>query len=144
MLPTDWPLQNVWLGVTAENQHWADKRMPILRKIPIHPDSLRFVCAEPLLSAINFTGPSSLQGYGWVTAGGESGDRKHPPRPAKDQWFLDMAAQCRAALVPFFLMQRGGISKCRCHHDFGCRAIPPGPNGQVFEGFPPQVQIISP
>ena len=143
MLPFDWPFPNIWLGVTTENQHWADKRMPILRNIQVHKDALRFVCAEPLLGPIQFAGPSTLDGYGWITSGGESGDRKHLPRPAKDQWFLDIASQCTAAGVPFNLMQRGGIKKCRCHHDFGCRAIPPGPNGQVFESFPPQVQIIS-
>jgi len=144
MLPPDWPYPNVWLGVTTENQDWANKRMDALRKIPIHTDALRFVCAEPLLSPIRFRGPSSLNGFGWVTAGGESGDQKHHPRPAKDQWFLELAAQCARANVPFFLMQRGGISKCACHHDFGCRAIPPGPTGQTFEGFPPQVQVMPP
>jgi len=142
MLPTYWPMENVWLGVSTENQHWADKRMPILRQIPVHPNALRFICAEPLLGPIRFAGPSSLDDFGWLTSGGESGDRKHPPRQAKDQWFLDLASQCANAGVPFYLMQRGGVSKCRCHGDFGCRAIPPGSNGQVFEGFPPQVQVV--
>jgi len=146
MLPRDWPLPNVWLGVSTENQHWADKRMDALRQIPIHPDALRFVCAEPLLGPITFSGPSDLKDFGWVISGGERGNRKHPPRldPQLDQWFLNLAAQCTNASVPFHLMQRGGISKCKCHASYGCRAIPPGPNGQTFEEFPPQVQIASP
>lgn len=141
MLPDDWPLPNVWLGVSAENQHWADVRMDILRRIPIHEDAIRWVCAEPLLGPIRFAGQSSLEGFGWVASGGESGDRKHPPRPNNPQWFLDLAAQCKAAGVPFLLMQLGssslGTGKCRCHGCYGCRAIPPGPHGQVFEEFPP-------
>lgn len=27
-LPDVWPLPNVWLGVSIENQHWADERIP--------------------------------------------------------------------------------------------------------------------
>jgi len=156
MLPRDWPLPNVWLGVSTENQHWADKRMDALRRIQIHEESLRFVCAEPLLGPIKFAGPSSLKDFGWVISGGERGNRKHPPRldPQLDQWFLDLAAQCKDAGVPFHLMQRGGISKCTCHRPenptapnspphppaYGCRVI----NNQVFEEFPTQVQIASP
>ena len=154
MLPPYWPLRNVWLGVSCENQHWADKRMNILRNIPIHPDALRFVMAEPLLSTIQFSGPSSLNKYGWVLAGGERGNRKHPPRldPQLDQWFLDIAMQCKNAGVPFHLMQRGGVSKCGCHrkknptapkspyHEpaYGCRVI----QGRTFDEFPPQVQVV--
>ena len=121
MLPPDWPLPNVWLGVSAENQHWADVRMDILRRIPIHQDSIRWVCAEPLLGPIKFAGPSSLADFGWIISGGESSDRKHPPRPANPQWFLDLAAQCKSVGVPFLLMQLGGITKCKCHKAYGCQ-----------------------
>lgn len=47
-----WPLSNVWLGVTAENQEMADERIPILLQIPA---AVRFVSCEPLLSAIDLT-----------------------------------------------------------------------------------------
>jgi len=30
----DWPLSNLWLGVTAENQEMAHERIPLLMKIP--------------------------------------------------------------------------------------------------------------
>jgi len=136
MLPPDWPFRNVWLGVSAENQYWADDRMDILRRIPIHPDAIRWVSAEPLLGPIRFSGPSSLNDYGWIISGGESGDKKHPPRPANPQWFLDIAQQCKNENVPFMLKQLGGTSKCKCHKAYGCRAIPLGPNGQTFNQFP--------
>jgi protein gp37 len=135
-LPSDWPLPNVWLGVSAENQHWADVRMDILRRIPIHPSAIRWVSAEPLLDPIKFAGPSSLTGFGWVIAGGESSTAQHPPRLVNPQLFLDLAAQCKTAVVPYLLKQLGGTRKCKCHEAYGCRAIPPGPNGRVFQQFP--------
>ncbi len=44
------PPSNTWLGVTAENQEMADKRIPILLQIPA---AVRFVSIEPMLSGIN-------------------------------------------------------------------------------------------
>lgn len=43
------PIQNIWLGVTAENQEMADKRIPILLQIPA---AVRFVSVEPMLSPV--------------------------------------------------------------------------------------------
>jgi protein gp37 len=45
-----WPLSNVWLGVSAENQQWADIRIPALLDTPA---AVRFVSAEPLLGPID-------------------------------------------------------------------------------------------
>jgi len=45
-----WPLPNVWLGVTAENQEKARERIPILLDIPA---AKRFVSCEPLLGPID-------------------------------------------------------------------------------------------
>ena len=44
------PLSNVWLGVTAENQEQVDKRIPLLLTIPTVK---RFVSVEPMLEAMN-------------------------------------------------------------------------------------------
>lgn len=51
-LPPDWGegYPNVWLGVSAENQEWADRRIPVLLKVPARK---RFVSAEPLLGPID-------------------------------------------------------------------------------------------
>lgn len=43
-------MPNVWLGVSAENQHWADIRIPLLLKIPA---AVHFVSAEPLLGPLD-------------------------------------------------------------------------------------------
>ena len=46
----DWPLPNVWLGTTAENQARADERIPTLLQIPA---AKRFVSIEPMLGAVD-------------------------------------------------------------------------------------------
>ncbi len=46
-----WPLPNVWLGGTAEDQRRADERVPELLATPA---AIRFVSAEPLLGPIDF------------------------------------------------------------------------------------------
>jgi len=45
------PLPNVWLGVSTEDQPRADERVPELLATPA---AVRFVSAEPLLGAIDF------------------------------------------------------------------------------------------
>jgi protein gp37 len=47
-----WPLPNVWLGVSAEDQQRADERIPDLLATPA---AVRFVSCEPLLGAIDLT-----------------------------------------------------------------------------------------
>lgn len=49
----DGKIKNLWLGVTAENQEHADKRIPILLDTPAFK---RFVSIEPMLSKINLFG----------------------------------------------------------------------------------------
>ena len=44
-----WPLSNVWLGVSAEDQARADERIPILLETPA---AVRWVSAEPLLGPV--------------------------------------------------------------------------------------------
>jgi len=44
-----WPLPNVWLGVSVENQKAADERIPLLLDTPA---AVRFVSAEPLLGPL--------------------------------------------------------------------------------------------
>ena len=54
---TQWPLPNVWLGVSAEDQTRADERVPDLLATPA---AVRWVSAEPLLGPIDFTRLGSL------------------------------------------------------------------------------------
>ena len=45
-----WPLPNVWLGVSVENQDAADERIPHLLATPA---AVRFISAEPLLGPVD-------------------------------------------------------------------------------------------
>jgi protein gp37 len=100
MRPPDWGAgyPNVWVGVTAENQAEADRRIPILQAIPAH---VRFLSCEPLLEPLR----PDLAGIGWVICGGESG---HSARPMSPDWARLLRDQRAAAGVPFFMKQMSG------------------------------------
>jgi protein gp37 len=107
-----WPLPNVWLGVSAEDQRQADIRIPVLLDTPA---AVRWVSAEPLLAPVTLHRYLPV-GWGegarwttnmaldWVVAGGESGPGARPAHPA---WFRALRDQCTGAGVPFFFKQRG-------------------------------------
>ena len=97
-----WPLPNVWLGVSAEDQRTADKRIPVLLDTPA---VVRFVSAEPLLAAINLRLGASEPSLGWVIVGAESGPRA---RPCELRWIEGIVSQCRAAGTPVFVKQDSG------------------------------------
>ena len=76
---------NVWLGVTAESQEWANQRIPELIKTPC---AKRFVSYEPALGAIDFApffkhGRRDKSSIDWLIYGDESG---HDRRPADLEW----------------------------------------------------------
>ncbi|MDA8190854.1 MAG: DUF5131 family protein [Gammaproteobacteria bacterium] len=61
----EWPLANVWLGVSAEDQETADARIPVLLETPA---AVRWVSLEPLL------GPVDLERILWPHKGGHRVD----------------------------------------------------------------------
>ena len=100
-----WPLPNVWLGVTAENQETADQRIPILLNTPA---AVRFVSCEPLLGPVDLhpgwllpISPTTSK-LNQVIVGGESGPGARPMNP---DWARSIRDQCKAAGVPFFMKQ---------------------------------------
>lgn len=94
-----WPNQ-VWMGTSVENQDYVS-RIDELRKIPAQ---VRFLSCEPLLGPLEM----DLTGIHWVIVGGESGPGA---RPMKPEWVRSIRKQCRAADVPFFFKQWGGVNK---------------------------------
>lgn len=54
-----YPLPNVHLGVSVENQKWADIRIPALLGTPA---AVRWISAEPLLGPIDLAGPIATEG----------------------------------------------------------------------------------
>ena len=136
LLDRQWPLPNVWLGVSAEDQKWANIRIPALLDTPA---AVRFLSAEPLLGPINLHawphGDPAEDGFhrlDWVIAGGESGPGA---RPMDVAWAWDLLNQCDAAGVPFFLKQTGSVvaAEWGLHHRAGARAAEwPEPFPQDF------------
>ncbi|MDQ0376625.1 phage Gp37/Gp68 family protein [Amycolatopsis thermophila] len=130
-----WPLPNVWLGVSVEDQKWADIRVPALIDTPA---AVRFLSCEPLLGPVDLarylwlTGASTAgpfydyagkrRGGGgiggmtvtqvpardlsWVIVGGESG---RGARRMDLEWARSLRDQCAEAGVPFWFKQLGTV-----------------------------------
>lgn len=100
-------LDNLWLGVSVENQKWADTRLSILAEIPA---VVRFASCEPLIGPIDLSkwlADGTLQ---WVIIGGESDkDGKHA-RPMHPLWVAFLLAQCDEHGVAVFFKQWGAFT----------------------------------
>jgi protein gp37 len=114
--PDAWPLPNVWLGVSCEDQAAADERIPLLLRCPA---AIRWVSYEPALGSIDFSQdlprchgcgntPCECEDFGdaldWIVVGGES---QAGARPFDLEWARSTVAQCKAAGVPCFVKQMG-------------------------------------
>jgi protein gp37 len=101
-LDDDEPMPNAWLGVTAENDEYATKRIPILLKHRDHFAKL-FVSYEPALGPINwarhFAGRCRPD---WVIFGDESGRKR---RPAELEWARSTRDACAKADIAFHFKQ---------------------------------------
>jgi protein gp37 len=96
-----WP-DNVWLGVTGEDQPNLDRRLANALAVPA---SYRFLSLEPLLGEIRLPSfPMTAGGIRWVIAGGESGPHA---RPCNVSWLRSIRDQCKASGVAFFCKQLG-------------------------------------
>jgi protein gp37 len=112
---TRYPLPNVWLGVSVEDQKTADERIPLLLQTPA---AVRWVSYEPALGPVDFSawpkrvwlrvvgddGAADRGRIDWLVAGGESGPGARPVHP---QWIRAARDQCMEAGVPFFFKQWG-------------------------------------
>ena len=120
-----WPLPNVWLGTSVENQMSANTRIPDLLDTPA---AVRYISYEPALGPVKFPpwwlgmhlvdsngivhmpkdpgiesiGGDWKHGLDWVIAGAESGPGK---RPCEVDWMRSAKDQCEEAGVAFFLKQ---------------------------------------
>lgn len=155
-----WPLPNVWLGVSVEDQKHADLRIPALLGTPA---AVRWISAEPLLGPVDltrlpfpaWTGMSTGQpaavvdavggrygvpgmwqakatGLDWVVCGGESGPASRPMHP---DWACSLRDQCETVGVPFLFKQWGS------HDEHGVRMGKHRAGrylgGVLHDGYPP-------
>ena len=93
------PWHNVWIGMTAENQKYADIRLPYLTQVNA---VVRFVSAEPLLGSIDISQYAS--GIDWMIFGGESGGNA---RAMELGWSRSLRDQCISHRIPFHFKQWG-------------------------------------
>lgn len=116
-LPLDWGTEgypNVWLG-TSIGDNKSLYQADVLRKVPA---AVRFLSCEPLIEDIAEN--LSLDGIGWVIAGGESGSGKeylYDPtkrwqdapddgrRTMKLDWAYRLYMKANDAGIPFFFKQ---------------------------------------
>lgn len=126
--PKAWPLPNLWMGTSVEDQEQARRRIRDLAHVPA---TVLFLSVEPLLEAVDLTRidnvagetynaltaevrtsrgrkfrTSDTQPISWVIVGGESGPRSKA-RPCNLAWLRSLRDQCRDAGVPCFLKQLG-------------------------------------
>ncbi len=110
------PLPNVWLGVSVEDQARGDERVPDLLATPA---VVRWLSCEPLLGPVwpwhelilaranklaGRPANGEMPGLDWIVCGGESGPGARPMHP---DWARSLRDQCAAAGVSFFFKQWG-------------------------------------
>jgi protein gp37 len=129
------PLDNLWLGVTCENQQAADERIPILLQMPA---AVRFVSVEPMLEPVDLSewlkevrycerhGQLCDEGVRWendqlvckycrrpvdrmrlLNWVIAGGETGPNARPMHPDWVRSLRDQCQEAGVPFFFKQWG-------------------------------------
>jgi hypothetical protein len=152
MRPWSWPLPNVWLGTSVEDQPAADTRIPELLACPA---AVRFLSVEPLLGPVDLpiyyppkcdcetcsktsvlctASLARLEGLDWVICGGESGSGR---RPMEMAWAESLYRQCKDAGVAYFFKQISAMKPGQGHdaipvHEFpGARLMHGG-----FPGIP--------
>jgi protein gp37 len=123
-----WPLENVIMCASVENQPAVDERVSLLFQIPAR---WRGVSVEPMLEGIDvrkYIGcdceefwpgqghppdcPTQTgQILNLVICGAETGPGK---RPFKDEWALDLRDQCKTAGTPFFFKKDGSGKPTLC------------------------------
>ena len=130
-----WPLPNVWLGVSVEDQKWFDIRWAALAETPA---TVRFISAEPLLGWIDmafdhecgdpphWTCPPVPD---WVIIGGESGPGA---RPMKLTWAREIVKQCGWSGITPFVKQLGAVLG---------REFDAGPHGADWDHWPEDLRV---
>lgn len=116
---------HIWWGVSVEDRKYGFPRIKHLRQAHA---AMPFLSIEPLLEDL---GTFDLHGMRWVIVGGESGAGA---RPMSKSWVRNIRKQCRAAGVPFFFKQWGGVRKKEAGREL---------DGRTYDEFPTESPILS-
>lgn len=132
-----WPLPNVWMGTSVEDQKYADLRIPALLQTPA---TVRFLSCEPLLGPVDLRLPidhstherdhtdgvpwpqcldcSTEDGptVDWTVPDGPrigwvivGGESGRGARPMNLEWAADLVEQCQRAGAAVFVKQLGSV-----------------------------------
>lgn len=151
------PLPNVWLGVSVEDQETARERIPVLLQTPA---AIRWISAEPLIESIDLRKKywvecieeygdigneliKLIDGIDWIVVGGESGPNA---RPCAIEWIGDIVKECKSTKTPVFVKQMGAYIVSTEEMDdegkeFIWRGTSDDMKGSVFHDFPKELQI---
>jgi protein gp37 len=107
--------KNVWLGTSAENQHFYNIRWSVLRIIAEEFGLVSWISYEPAL------GPLSMDEYAislleqgdryedypdWIICGGETGSNR---RSMEQRWAENIQSECEISGVKFFMKQMSAL-----------------------------------
>lgn len=95
-----WPLANVLIGASIEDQRRADERLAPMAALAA-AGWRTWVSYEPALGLVDWIGWEFLT---WLVSGGESGPRARPSHP---DWHSTARDFCSAHGIPFFFKQWG-------------------------------------
>ena len=155
-----WPLPNVHLYVSTENQKTFDERVPLLAQCPA---AVRGISAEPLLGPIDMSTPLRIQEdlipaprelalfamevLDHVIVGGESG---RGARVCDRAWIRSILHQCWAEeeRVPAFVKQMGwnaiDSDPERAERGLGRKLTFSHPKGGDLDEWPSEFQVQEP
>lgn len=104
-----WPLPNVWVGVSVENQQRAIRVQSLLAT----PAAVRWLSMGPLVGAVQLD-DAWLPQLDWVVVEGESGPKARPMHPL---WVFHVRDACARHGVPFMFKQWGEWApRSACFH----------------------------
>lgn len=158
----EFPRENIWLGVSVEDQKAADERIPLLLQVPA---AVRFLSCEPLLGPVDISdaigkaivsghSPAEVNPLHWAIVGGESGAGARPMHP---DWARGIRDQCISSDIAFFFKQWGlyGPTPGIFHHHqpykfedgtvvYRCTKAQNGRmlDGEYWEQFPQPLNVI--
>ncbi len=130
--PVSWPLPNVWLGVSVEDQQWANIRIPALLDTPA---AVRWISAEPLL------GPIDLNQ--WIPPLSPMDPASAPKTWAEWTWPAWVPTGIREPVEKFWMERwgRGPHAWMRNMHEQGAPAF--GATVTLDDGFGPNASKIT-
>lgn len=126
----EWPLPNVWPGVSAENQRMADVRVGELKRIKA---AVRWISVEPMLDSVLF----DADGIHWVVIGGESGPNA---RPFDIDKAFKTVRRLRDDRVPVYVKQMGD-NPVRTLHGSQRKIVCRAPKGGKMSEWPAELRI---